>query len=172
MARPPSTAGRIPAASAALFAVLAVGAAGAAQRAAFNVERKRPVVPASAFKIIGTKLRPLRPGTSQALNLWLGNPHRYTLAVMRLTVGIVVDRPHARAGCDRRRDFRSIRMPRSAYPIRLPPRRTVSLRRLGVRVLPRVAMVARPRNQDACKGARLTLTFGGRARPRGAGRPR
>ena len=56
-------------------------------------------------------------------------------------------------------------MPSRAYPIRLRPRRTVSLRGCGVRALPRVAMVALPRNQDACKGARLTLKLGGKRPP-------
>lgn len=158
---------------AAIFAVVAVGVAGAAQHSAFSVGRKKLVVPRTAFKISSaTLIEPLRPGTSQALDLLLTNPHRYSLAVTRVTVAVAVDRAHARAGCDAGRDFRSIRMPSSSYPIRLWPRRTLSLSRLRVRVLPRVAMVALPRNQDACKGARLTLTFGGRARRWGAGRRR
>jgi len=157
---------------AAIFAALAVGVAGAAQHSRFSVSRKKLVVPGSAFKVSSASLvEPLRPGASQALNLLLTNPHRYSLAVTRVTVAIAVDRAHARAGCNAARDFRSIRMPSTSYPIRLWPRRTLSLWSLGVRVLPRVAMVALPLNQDACKGARLTLRFGGRAR-RWSGRRR
>lgn len=164
MARLPSPAGRIPAALAVLLAGLAAGVAGAAQ-SGFSVGRKQAAPPRSAFLISGAHLAsPLRPGTSQTLDLRLTNPHRYSLAVSKLTVAVVVDRAHARAGCDGRRDFRSTGVPSSSYPIRLRPRRTVSLRRLGVRTLPRVAMVALPRNQDACKGARLTLKLSGSAR--------
>ncbi len=154
------------------FAGLAVGVAGAAQRADLGVGGKRPVPP-RAFQIASAKLvRPLRPGTSQAVDVRLTNPYRYSLAVTAITVAVVVDPTHARAGRDGRRDFRSIGMPPRSYPIRVWARRTVSLRQLRVRRLPRVAMVARPRNQDACKGARLTLRFAGSAHRWGAGRRR
>jgi hypothetical protein len=172
MARRLTPAGRIPVVWVALFTGLAVGVAGAAQQSVLRVGPKEPVIPRAAFKVAASRLAPLRPGMSQALDLRLTNPHRYGLVITRLTVGLVVDREHSRAGCDRRRDFRSIRMPRRSYPIVLRPRRTVSLRRLGVRTLPRIAMLARSHNQDACKGARLTLKFGGRARRQSVGRPR
>jgi hypothetical protein len=148
-----------------LFAVLAVGVAGAAQRSVFSARPKRLVVPASAFKISSPRLRwPLRPGASQALDLRLTNPRRFVVAITNVRAAVVVDRAHARAGCNGGRDFRWIDMPSGMYPIRVGARRTVTLRRLGVRVLPRVAMIALPLNQDACKGARLTLRFDGRAR--------
>jgi hypothetical protein len=169
MARLPSPAGRIPAALVVLLVGL-VGVAGAAQRSAF-VGRKQAVLPKTAFRIGGASLAdPLRPGTSQALDLRLTNPHRHSLAITKVTVAIAIDRAHARAGCDARRDFRTIAMPAGTYPIRLRPQRTVSLRALGVRALPRVAMAALPRNQDPCKGARLTLKLGGSARRWSTGR--
>ena len=155
-----------------LFVGLAVGVSGAAQRSVFKVGRKESAIPPSGFEISSPTVRPLRPGMSQVLDLRLTNPHPYALSVRRVTVAIVIDRAHARAGCDRGRDFRSIRMPSSTYPIRLPPRRSMTLRRLRVRVLPRVAMVAGPHNQDACKLARLSLRFGGRARRSGGARRR
>ena len=154
----------------ALFAGLAVGVAGAAQQSAFHVGRKESALPRSQFKISSLKLRsPLRPGTSQALDLRLTNRRGFSLAITRLSVAVAVDPAHARAGCDARRDFRVIGMRSGAYPIRLRPRRTAALSGLGVRVLPRVAMVALPRNQDACKGARLTLKLSGGARRWGVG---
>ena len=156
-----------------VVACLAVGVAGAAQRSAFSVGRKQPVLPRNAFAISSPNVvAPMRPGTSQALDLRLTNPHRHSLSITQLTVTIAVDAAHARAGCDARRDFRFVAMPKSSYPLRVRPGRTVSLRALRVRVLPRVAMVALPRNQDACKGARLTLKLGGRARRWSAGRRR
>ncbi len=114
--------------------------------------------------MLRTSGTPCGPGTSQSLDLRLTNPHRHSLAITKLTGMVVVDRAHARAGCDARRDFRWIDAPATSYPIRLRARRTRSLRQMGVRALPRVAMVAVPRNQDACKGARLGLKLGGGAR--------
>ena len=153
-----------------LFAGLAVGVAGAAQHVALEAGRKEARIPRTAFEISNaTLVRPLRPGTSQALDLWVSNPHRYSLAITRITVGLAVDYRHVRAGCNRRLDFDLVPIPRRLYPIRVRARRSVSLRRLGVTVLPRVAMVARPHNQNACKGARLTLKLGGSARRWGAG---
>jgi hypothetical protein len=173
MARLLTPARRIPAALVALFAGLAVGVAGAAQHSGFIVGRKQLRPPPNTFTISGVNLtRPLRPGTSQALDLKLTHPHRYSLAITRLTVVVVVDRAHARAGCDARRDFRVTAIPRRSYPIRLRPRRRASLRGLGARVLPRVEMVALPRNQDACKGARLTVKVTGTARRWGVRRRR
>jgi hypothetical protein len=167
MARLRSPAGRI--LVVVLCAGLAVGVAGAAQR----VQPKRPVPPSSAFMIGAANLRhALRPGTSQSLDLRLTNPHHHSLAITGLTATVVVDRAHARAGCDARRDFRWVDAPAASYPVRLRARRTRSLRQLGMRVLPRVAMVAVPRNQDACKGARLGLELGGGARRWSAGRRR
>lgn len=166
MARLLSPLGRTPAALAVLCAGLAVGVAGAAQRATFNVGPKQPSIPRNAFAISSADVaRPLRPGTSQPLELRLSNPHGYSLAITRLEIAVIVDPVHARAGCDGTRDFRVIGVARSSYPIRLAPRRTVSLRRLRPRAAPRVAMRSLARMQDACKGARLTLRFGGRARP-------
>ena len=162
MARLRSPAGRIPAALVALVAGLAVGVAGAARHSAFEVGPK--LHSHGSFRVGASLTRPLRPGTSQAVDPRLSNRYRYSLAITRLTVAVVVDPVHARAGCDARRDFRSIAIPPRSLPFRLRARRTVRLSRLRVRALPRVAMVARPSNQDACKGARLTLKLRGRAR--------
>ena len=165
MARLPSAAGRIPAAMVVLVACLAVGVAVAAQRSALSVGRKQPVLPRNAFAISSAHLtQPLRPGTSQALDLRLTNPHRHSLAITKLTIAVVVDPAHARAGCDGGRDFRATAISPGAYPIRLRPRRTVRLRVLRPHNVPRLQMRALPHNQDACKGARLTLKLGGRAR--------
>ena len=173
MAWLPTPAGRIPTALVAVCAGLAVGVAGAAQHTGFIAGRKRPMPPPNAFMISGASLaQPLRPGTSQELDLKLTHPHRYSLAITKLTIAVVVDHAHAWAGCDGRRNFRAIGIPARSYPIRLRPRRRASLRALGVRMLPRIAMLALPRNQDACKGARLTLKVTGTARRWGVRRRR
>jgi hypothetical protein len=156
--------------AAALLVVPAGYAAGAAMRS-----------PHRALEIRGGLARPLFPGGAQALDLALTNRAGVALAVTRLRVRLSVDRAHRRAGCSARRDFVVGRLPRSAFPIRLPGRRsgrtgrpvptTRTLTALGLRTLPWVGMRdLAAANQDACKGARLRLRFSGSARKAGRAR--
>ena len=116
------------------------------------------------FRIRGNLARPLAPGVSQPLDLRLTNPYRFSLKVTRLTIAVSVDRRHVAAGCRVAPNYKVTPLAKRAYPIRLRPRRTRSLRALGVRRLPRVAMRNLPTNQDACKGAKLKFRYAGRAR--------
>ena len=119
----------------------------------------------ASFAIRGNVRVPLRPGSSQRLNLRLINRRRFTLWITRLKVRVSVDRRHRAAGCSARRDFAVRQLRRRAYPIRLPRRRSRRLSALGVRVLPRLRMRdLAGTNQDACKGASLRLRYRGRAR--------
>jgi hypothetical protein len=126
----------------------------------------------SAFKIAGKLPRPLVPGTSQSLNLRLTNRRRFGLRITKLTVRVTVDARHVAAGCRRAPNFKVTPLARAAYPIRLRPRVTRTLRAVGIRRLPRVAMRNLATNQDACKGARLTFRYAGRARRWRGGRAR
>ena len=128
-----------------------------------SVTRQRP------FTIKGDARVPLRPGSSQALNPALTNRYRFKLWVTRLTVRVSVDRRHLRAGCSVRRDFAVRQLASRAYPIGLPRRSTRRLSRLRARPrrapLPRVRMrYLAYRNQNACKGARLRLSYRAAAR--------
>ena len=124
------------------------------------------------FRIRGNLRRPLAPGVSEPLNLRLTNPYRFDLKVKRLTVAVRVDARHAAAGCWAAGNFEVKGLARRAYPIRLPARHTRTLRTLGIKRLPRVAMRNLAINQDACKGARLSFRYAGHARRwRGARAP-
>ena len=117
-----------------------------------------------AFTVRGRLQRPLRPGSSERLDLALTNRRRFTLWMKRLTIQVSVDRRHRVRGCSVRRDFAVRQLRRSAYPIRLRRRTTRRLSALGIRMLPRVAMRDLVRvNQDACKGATLRLRYRGSA---------
>jgi hypothetical protein len=119
---------------------------------------------ARAFTVHCRPRVPLRPGSTERLNLALTNRRRFTLWVRRLTIRVSVDRRHRARECSVRRDFAVRQLRRSAYPIRLRRRTTRRLSALGVRVLPRVAMRDFRRvNQDACKGATLRLRYRGSA---------
>lgn len=162
MARFSSSPRRTSVAVTVLVALLVVAAgASAALVGGYGFNQGRSKLHAHSFKIAGNATIPARPGMSQELDLRLTNPHAYSLRITRLTVDIEVDPTHAAAGCNRRREFRSVRMPPTSYPIRLRPRRTVSLRQLRVPVLPRIAMLSRGASQDACRGANLRLKYGG-----------
>lgn len=144
--------------------LLALGAAafGASQRGGDGRAAQR--LAGVDFVISGRPTRVLRPGVSAPIDLRLRNRRRHPRLVTRLHVAVRVDAAHRRAGCSRRRDFRVRQLPRSAYPLRLGPRRSLRLSRLGVRRVPRVRMVDLARvDQDACKGARLTFRYTGRS---------
>ena len=116
------------------------------------------------FTIAGDARVPLRPGSSQALNPALTNRYRFKLSITRLTIGVSLDRRHLWAGCSVARDFAVRQLVSRAYPIGLPRRSTRRLSRLRARPLqaplPRLRMRdLADRNQDACKGATLRLTY-------------
>ena len=147
-----------------LAAALAAGCAGApgpssGDASAVPAARKR----APGFEIRGNLGRPLAPAVSQPLNLRLTNRQRFGLRILRLTIAVSVDARHAAAGCRASANFTVTPLARRAYPIRLGPRRTRTLRALGVKRLPRVTMRNLLTSQDACKGARLKLRYTGRA---------
>lgn len=155
--------------SAALVLVaLAAAAAVALQGPSGATLNERPRQ--ASVRITGNIRAPLRPGTSQPLNLRLRNTTPSPLLITRLRITVSVDAAHRAAGCSARRDFSVRQLPRRAYPIKLGRRRRATLRALRVRSLPRIAMRNLPRtNQDACMGARLRLRYTAvmrRVRPR------
>jgi hypothetical protein len=149
-------------------------------QASIRASTDKPVHVHRRFEVYGRLARPLAPGGSEAVPLFLRNRMRATLWITSIRVGVVVDRAHAAVGCSGSRDFVVAQLPTSAYPIRLPPKgilrrgwlaplrepawRRRSLTELGVASHPTVSMVDLPQvNQDACKGARLRLVFRARA---------
>ena len=133
-----------------------------------------------AFAITGALRAPLWPGGSQPVDVQLDNRTPSTLWITALRVSVEVDAAHAAAGCSADRDFTVGQMPGEAFPIVVPPnryyaatwparfswqpRRTWSLRALGVTVGPSIAMPDLAQNQDACKGATLRIRYAGTAR--------
>ena len=145
-----------------LVAALASALAVAADRVPAKRTPARTLAPAM-FTISGTVTRPLRPGTSEPLELRLTNPHRWDLRVVDVMVSISVDPAHDEAGCSRMANYRQTRTPPGSFPLILPANSTRTLRQLGVRRPRLITMLNLPTNQDACKGAQLRLRFAGRA---------
>jgi hypothetical protein len=124
-----------------------------------------PVTPASPtvrpFGIRGELARTLRPGAGGPLNVVLTNPHRFDVRIRSLVVGLRART--TRAGCSGTGNY-AITQFRGRYPLALEPGSTaLSTLRPDSATWPRVAMRDLPVNQDACRGARLSLTYRAKA---------
>jgi hypothetical protein len=119
-----------------------------------------PSTDSAAFSIAGTLDRPVGPGISAPLDLRITNPTSGTLKVTNLTTRLTT----AKAGCESAENYKVLQY-RGAYPVSVPAGASRTLSSLGVatRDLPQVEMLNLPRNQDACKGAALTLSHSGTA---------
>jgi len=124
-----------------------------------------PVTPASPtarpLAISGELARTLRPGAGGPLNLVLTNPHRFDVRIRSLVVGLRART--TKAGCSGAGNY-AITQFRGGYPLVLGPGSTpLSTLRADSATWPRVAMRDLPVSQDACRGARLSLTYRARA---------
>jgi hypothetical protein len=120
------------------------------------------VQPAVAFPISGGPAGDLAPGVTERLDLRVSNPTSFDLAVT--AIGATVDAVTSAPACDGAANFTA-----SAYSgpgFVIPAGATnVTLTSLGVAPsqLPTISMLNLTTNQDACKGASLTLHYGGSA---------
>lgn len=108
----------------------------------------------------------LAPGVSRSMNLSLTNPYAYALNITDLRVAIAsVTAPGASAGLPCGSADFAVTAFAGSYPLRLPPRATLTLADLGVpdAARPHVTMLNRAVNQDGCKSAALTFAYGGSA---------
>lgn len=150
---------------------------------------KRPV----GFLILGKVAEPLRPGTTSSVKMYVATKRSQTLWITGMRMSLKIDATHTAAGCSADRDFAIEQLPKSAFPIKLSPKRKTrragklssSKRKRAAAVKWRAVSQQRTRglptitmrnlsgvNQDACKGATLNLIFNGQAvkkRPRSKG---
>ena len=141
------------------------------------------------FLILGKVADPLRPGSSSQVKVYVATKRNRTLWITGVRMLLKIDAAHAAAGCSADRDYAITQLPKSAFPIKLAPKRkarragklssskrkaTVKWRAVSQRRsqgLPAISMRNLSAvNQDACKGATLNLVFYGQAvkkRPRG-----
>jgi hypothetical protein len=120
-----------------------------------------PVTPASPtvrpFGISGELARTLRPGAGGPLNVVLSNPHRFDVRIRSLVVGL--RGRTSKPGCSGAGNY-AITQFQGRYPLVLRPGSTsLSTLRPNSATWPRVAMRDLPVNQDACRGARVSLTY-------------
>jgi hypothetical protein len=115
------------------------------------------------FAIAGSPAGPLSPGTSVPVNLAFSNPNDEAVTVTSLTVSVTAtDRPDS---CPAGPNFAVVQFTPPYSDLVLPAGPGTSLRSLGIDEArwPRVVMIETGRNQNACQGAVLTLTFTGTA---------
>jgi uncharacterized membrane protein len=116
-----------------------------------------------SFDIAGSLGAQLAPGVTAPLNLSLTNPYKFDLRITNLAVAL--QESTSKPGCSGTENFKVTQIPAARYPITLPGKETKTLAQLGVADgdRPKVEMLDRPWNQDACKNATVTLDYSGSA---------
>jgi hypothetical protein len=107
-----------------------------------------------ALGLSGAVAGPLRPGTSQPLELTISNPFAFDVRLTKLDVA--VKDGTGRPGCDGAANY-TVLPATISRPLVLPPGSARLDALIGAEALPRVAMLNLPVNQDACKGAQVRL---------------
>jgi uncharacterized membrane protein len=105
----------------------------------------------------------LAPERKVPLNLAVANPNSFTLQVTNIAVAI--EEATSIPSCSGTQNFRVTQMPSARYPLSIAAGQTKTLDQLGVADSdkPQIEMINRPWNQDACKAARLSLSYAGSA---------
>jgi hypothetical protein len=125
-----------------------------------------PTTPATQgvpFSVTGN-LTGLEPGQPRPLNLSLSNPNSTSLSVASLNVSIrSVTAPFATTALPCTPADFLVTQFSGSYPVAVPASTTRSLADLGIPSAqwPQVSIVDRPNDQDGCKGATVTLSYGG-----------
>lgn len=165
----------------AITGCLLLFAGGAFAFASIQAEKsaKRKGRAIGSFAIRGHLDRRLAPGVTSRVTISIANNRKVPIWVKRLRFRMSVDRAHAKAGCSIKRDFKISQLTRRTFPIRIPAKKKVNIRRGRVnmksrrwRALAKRKTKGRPSvrmlnlagvNQDACKGATFKLKFKGKA---------
>jgi hypothetical protein len=116
------------------------------------------------FNISGDLAGRLAPGEAAALDLTLVNPGEQTIRITKLTVEVAP--ATSVPGCSGEANFRVRQASEDGFPVVLPAGSSLTLTDLGfsAEAAPQVEMLNLPVNQDACKGAAITLSYSGAAR--------
>jgi hypothetical protein len=110
------------------------------------------------FTISGAPSGQLHPGTVLPVNLVLTNPDHRTIKVTRLTVSVAGT---GLSACSTS-NF-AVTQYTGTYPLLVPARQSRSLQSLAVPTAnyPQITLLNLAVNQDACKGATITLNYAG-----------
>lgn len=137
-----------------------------------QVAKKKKRTPAwPAFMIRAQVAEGLAPGRSVPIKISLANNRLKPIWIIRLSVRLAVDAKHAQAGCKVSRDYQVVQIPKAVFPYKVASYyraaenreatlRWRTLRDRRTRGKPILMMNNLPSvNQNACKGATLTINF-------------
>ncbi|MBJ7353530.1 MAG: hypothetical protein JHC98_01780 [Thermoleophilaceae bacterium] len=164
------------------LAAFAAGAIVVHAATSAQVAKKKTRTPAwPAFMIRAQVTSELNPGKNVPIRVSVANNRLKPIWLLRLSVRVAVDEKHVRAGCKADRDYHVVQLPKAAFPIKVASYnrasgsqpatlrwRTLRDRRTRGRPILMMHNLANV-NQNACKGATLTLNFASRSidkRPR------
>lgn len=124
-----------------------------------------------SFRIRTQLMDQLSPGRSVQLKISFANTRNKNIWLHRFAIRLNLDKAHMAAGCSIRRDYRVMQFPKKFFPYKISKAKRIKgtkKLRLKYRTIPakksngkpRLIMLALPGvNQDACKGATLTLSY-------------
>lgn len=136
----------------------------------------------SAKKKVSSKARPsfrirtqlteqISPGRTVPLKISFANTRNKNIWLHRFAVRMNLDKAHMDAGCSIRRDYRMMQFPKKFFPYKIPKAKRIpgtKKLRLKYRTVPAKKSNGKPAlimlsppgvNQDACKGATITLSY-------------
>ena len=118
------------------------------------------IVLQGGFPISGTITQSFAPGVTRPLNLVIGNPFSFTIRVTSVAISVGST---TRPGCVGSTNFKVTKGLTTTVDV--PRDTTRSLQQLGIAeaAWPTVAMANLATNQDACKGATISLSYTGQA---------
>jgi hypothetical protein len=143
----------------------------AATSAQTSAKKKVSSKPKPSFRIRTQLSDQLSPGRSAQLKISFANTRDKNVWLHRFAVRLNLDKAHMDAGCSIRRDYRVMQFPKKFFPYKIPKAQRIKgtkKLRLKYRQIPAkksngkptLIMLAPPGvNQDACKGATLTLSY-------------
>jgi hypothetical protein len=109
---------------------------------------------------------PLQPGEPRPIDLQITNPNTSQLVVNSLTASVsAISAPQATASLTCTLSDFSVQAFSGALPLTVPASSTRSLAELGVPTAqwPQISIINLPTNQDGCRSASVTLSYGGTA---------
>lgn len=150
---------------------LVVNAATSMQTSAKKKKKRGKAVP--AFLIQAKAREQLSPGRTVPVEISLANQLPKKQWITKLNLALAVDALHMAAGCSVTRDYRVTQIPKKVFPYKMRATRYKRAKKRGkskpvyrpmaskhMAGQPTISMVAlHHTNQDACKGATLTINF-------------
>lgn len=143
----------------------------AATSAQTSAKKKKRSKAQPSFKIRTQVTDQISPGRTVPLKISFANTRTKNIWLTRFAVRLNLDKAHMAAGCSIRRDYRVMQFPKKFFPYKIPkaklPKGKKKLK-LTYREIPAKKSNGKPAlimlsppgvNQDACKGATLSLSY-------------